>query len=106
MEQQTELRKHTQSLLRRNGHHYKVETQNQTHWTLHHYCWLDRTIEASSGSFKVNLELLLRQLKGVNSILAEYGQQIEALAKIPRYEQLVQAELLLYRCKASLIDTE
>lgn len=79
------------ALLRRNGRHYKVETQNKTHWTLHHYCWLDRTIEASSGSLKVNLALLLRQLKGINNILTEYGQQIEALTKTPRYEQLVQA---------------
>jgi len=33
----------------------------------------------------------VRQLKGVDNILLEYGQQIEALAKTPRYEQLVQA---------------
>ena len=91
LEQQTELRKHIQALLRRNGRHYKAETQNKTHWSLHHYCWLDSTIEASSGSLKVNLDLLVRQLKGVNSILAEYDQQIEALAKTPRYEPLVQA---------------
>jgi transposase len=52
---------------------------------------LDRTIEASSGSLKVNLELLLRQLKGISRILTEYGQQLEALAKTPRYEPLVQA---------------
>ena len=37
------------------------------------------------------MELLVRQLKGVNSILAEYGQQIEALAKTPRYEPWVRA---------------
>ena len=81
--------------LRRNGRHYKVETQNKTHWTLHHYGWLERTIEASSGSLKVNLELLVRQLKGISHILTEYGQQIEALAKTPRYEPLVQAFLAL-----------
>ena len=91
LEQQTELRKHIQALLRRNGRYYKAETQNKAHWTLRHYCWLERTVEASSGSLKVNLELLLRQLKGVNNILAEYRQQIEALAKTPRYEPLVQA---------------
>ncbi|MCP4470722.1 MAG: transposase, partial [Gammaproteobacteria bacterium] len=77
LEQQTELRKHIQALLRRNGRHYKVETQNKSHWTLRHYCWLEKTIEASSGSLKVNLELLVRQLKGINSILTEYAQQIE-----------------------------
>jgi len=91
LEQRTELRKHIQALLRRNGRHYKVETQNKTHWTLRHYCWLERTIEASSGSLKVNLELLVRQLKGINRILTEYGQQIEVLAKTPRYEKPVQA---------------
>jgi len=67
LEQQTELRKHIQALLRRNGRHYKAETQNKSHWTLHHYGWLDRTTEASSWSFKVNLELLVRQLKDINS---------------------------------------
>ena len=42
--QQTELRKHIQALLRRNGRHYKVETQNKTHWTWHHYGGLERAI--------------------------------------------------------------
>ena len=61
MKQQVDLRRHTQSLLRRNGRHYKAETQNKTHWTKHHYCWLERTAEESFGSFVVNLRLLLRQ---------------------------------------------
>ncbi len=91
LQQQTELRKHIQALLRRNGLHYKAQTQHKTHWTKHHYCRLERTIEAASGSLKVNLELLLRQLKGLNYILAEYEQEIEALAKAPRYEKSVQA---------------
>ena len=91
LEHQTELRKHLQALLRRNGLHYKAETNNKTHWTKLHYFWLERTIEGASGSFKVNLELLIRQLKGVNNILAEYGQQIRTRAKTPRYEQSVQA---------------
>jgi transposase len=91
LEQQTELRKHIQSLLRRSGLHYKAETQNKTHWTKQHYGWLERTIEAASGSLKMNLALLLRQLKALNGTLADYGQQIEALATAPRYEKPVQA---------------
>src|ERR671919_1007658 len=91
LQQQTELRRHMQALLRRGGLHYKADTQNKTHWTKHHYGWLDRTIDGLSGSLKVNLELLLRQLKGLTSIVAEYDQQIEALAKTPRYERPVQA---------------
>ena len=60
-------------------------------WTKQHYGWLERTIEAASGSLKMNLSLLLRQLKGLNSVLAEYDQQIEDLATAPRYEKPVQA---------------
>ena len=32
MQQQGDLRRHIQSLLRRNGLHYKAETQRKTHW--------------------------------------------------------------------------
>lgn len=91
IKQRTDLRKHMQSLLRRNGLHYKAQTGNKTHWTQLHYGWLDRTIDSLSGSVKVNLVLLLRQLKGMNGILTEYTQQIEALAKTPHYEKPVQA---------------
>ena len=91
MQQRTQLRKHLQAVLRRNGLHYKAETGNKSHWTKHHYGWLERTIGGLSGSLKVNLELLLRQLTGLNQILAEYGQQIEVLAQVPRYQRAVQS---------------
>ena len=91
VEQQTELRKHLQALLRRNGLHYKAQAQSKTHWTKQHYDWLKRMIEAASGSLNVNLTLLLRQLKALNGILAQYDAQIEALARSPRYQKPVQA---------------
>jgi len=91
LKQRTDLRKHVQSLLRRNGLHYKAETGNKTHWTKHHHGWLERTINDLSGSIKVNLELLLRQLKATNDIVTGYDQQIEVLAKTPYYEKSVQA---------------
>jgi transposase len=52
---------------------------------------LTRTIETTSGSLKVNLALLLRQLQGLDGMLIEYEQQVEALAKTSRYQQPVQA---------------
>ncbi|MDH3772569.1 MAG: IS110 family transposase, partial [Nitrospirota bacterium] len=91
LQQQTKLRKHLQALLRRNGLHDKAQTHNKTPWTTHHDGWLERTINDASGSLNVNLELLLRHLKGLNTILAEYDQQIGALATTPRYEKPVQA---------------
>lgn len=89
--QQTELRKHVQALLRRNGRHFKAQTRYKSHWTKPHYFWLERTIESARGSFKVNLALLIRQFKDIDNILAEYGQQIEVMATTPRYQQSVQA---------------
>jgi len=55
VQQQTKLRKHLQALLRRNGLHYKAQTHSKTHWTTHHDSWLECTINATSGSLKVNL---------------------------------------------------
>lgn len=91
LQQRTDLRKHLQALLRRSGLHYKAQTQHKSHWTKHHTCWLERTIEAASGSLKVNLSLLVRQLQSLDTILAEYDQEIESLAKTPRYAKPVQA---------------
>jgi transposase len=91
VQQQGVLRRHIQSLLRRNGLHYKAETQRKTFWQTHHYGWLDRTIEGCSGSLKVNLSLLVRQLRGLDEILAAYGESVEALAQAPRYREPVKA---------------
>jgi transposase len=91
VEQRKELRTHVLSLLRRNGRHYRQETPNKYHWTLPHASWLEKVITTSSGSFTVNLSLLVRQLKATNSILLEYGQAIETMAKTERYKRSVQA---------------
>ncbi len=91
VEQQTDLRKHLQALLRRHGLHDKAQTQSRTYWTTHHSSWLERTINATSGSLKVNLELLVRHLNGLTTILASYDQQIEELATTPRYAKPVHA---------------
>ena len=63
----------------------------KSHWTKIHYSWLPRTIDGLSGSLKINLELLLRQLKALNEVLTEYGQQIEVLANSRRYQPAVQS---------------
>jgi transposase len=91
VQQQGALRRHIQSLLRRNGLHYKAETQRKTYWQSHHYGWLERTIEACSGSLKVNLSLLVRQLKSLDETLAGYGEEVETLAEAPRYREPVKA---------------
>jgi transposase len=88
---QLALRKHIHGLLRRNGRHYGAETKNKTHWNLHHHGWLNRVAEGSSGSLKINLKLLLGELKHINYTLAEYDKEIESLAKSARYEKQVQA---------------
>lgn len=91
MQQRERVRKHLQALLRRNGLHYKTETQNKSHWTKHHHCWLDRAIESQAGSLKVNLELVYRQLKGLDPLVTDYNRELEELAKNTRYEKPVKA---------------
>ena len=66
-------------------------TGNKAHWTKHRYGWLDGNIDGLSDSVKANLELVLRQFKGMNDILPEYDQQIEVLATTPCYEKPVLA---------------
>jgi transposase len=89
--QREKVRRHLQALLRRSGLHYKAETQHKSHWTKQHYGWLERTVAAQAGSLKVNLELLYRQLQGLNQILTDYNQQIEDLAQTERYQKPVRA---------------
>ena len=91
MHQREQVRRHLQAILRRNGLHYKAETQHKSHWTIQHHSWLERTIADQPGSLKVNLELLYRQLQDINRSLAEYNQWIEELAQTERYQKLVQA---------------
>jgi transposase len=76
MQQQGDVRRHLQSLLRRNGLHYRAENKTRTHWTKHHYCWLERTIEECEGSLKINLQLLHTQIKALDDILATYTREI------------------------------
>jgi hypothetical protein len=63
--------------------------ENKTHWTKHHYCWLERTTEGCSGNLGVNLQLLLRQLKSISEIVAAYGEEIESMAKRSNYQEAV-----------------
>jgi transposase len=91
LQQRTQLRTHLQSLLRRNGLHFKAQTGFKTHWTKPHYAWLQRTVKGSSGCLRVNLTLLLRQLRDLDEVLAEYGEHIEALAGTPRYQEAVRS---------------
>ena len=102
IKQQGDLRRHILSLLRRNGLHYKAECDHKTHWRTHHYGWLARTIEGCSGSLQVNLSLLLRQLKNLDEILATYGEEIEALAVTPRYQEPVKALTCYLFCEEGI----
>jgi transposase len=96
LKQLSELRTHIHGLLRRAGRHYKAETGAKTHWGKNHLCWLERTCEELQGSVRINLGLLLSQMKILENTLKEYGQAVDALAESPRYEKPVQA-LTCYR---------
>jgi transposase len=91
LHQREQVRRHLNGTLRRHGLHYKAETGHKSHWTKQHHDWLQRKIESQSGSLRINLELLYRQAQDIDRLLAEYNQQIEALAQSERYQKAVKA---------------
>lgn len=96
LHQLAEVRTHIQSLLRRNGIHYKSETKNISHWTKHHLSWLDTKADEAVGSFKQNLKLLVQQMKWLNHSLSEYGKAVDELATTEKYKKQVSA-LVCYK---------
>ena len=92
----SQLRTHIHSLLRRAGRQFKAETGSKAHWTKHHLCWIERVIEESTGSLKINLELLYGQMKSMKHTMSEYDKAVDELAATERYTRQVQA-LTCYR---------
>ncbi len=91
LNQLVQLRTHIQSLLRRNGIHYKSETGSLSHWTQQHINWLERKIDAVDGSLKENLKLLIQQMKWLEHTMGEYGKAVDELAKNEKYEHKVKS---------------
>lgn len=96
LEQLSKCRTHIQSLLRRNNLHFKSETKHLSHWTSLHMNWLDRKIEEATGSFKLNLKLLVQQMKWLTHTLKEYDKYVDDLAESPKYKKSVDA-LVVYK---------
>lgn len=109
MHQISELRTHIQSLLRRNGLHYKSETGHAAHWTKLHLNWLDRQIEVTQGSLQSNLKILLQQMKWCLHSLNEYDKGVDELAVSDKYKNQVNALICYHGIKniwAMVIITE
>lgn len=91
LRQLVELRVHIQSLLRRNGIHYKAETKAATHWSKHHLGWLEQKIDDLHGSLKINLKLLFQQMKWLMHTMSEYAKEIDELAATEKYKEKVRS---------------
>jgi len=52
---------------------------------------LERTIEDCTGSLKINLQLLLAQIKSLDEILTTYRQAVDEMAASPAYQEPVSA---------------
>ncbi len=96
LKQLTEVRCHIQSLFRRNGKHFKKETQWKAHWTSWHRSWIQKNIEESSGTFKFTLSTLVQQMHTLESTLKEIEQKVDELAQSEKYKKQVLA-LTCYR---------
>jgi transposase len=91
LKQLVELRVHIQSLLRRNGIHYKAETKAVSHWSKQHLLWLERKIDELQGSLKSNLKLLYQQMKWLMHTMSEYAKEVDDLAKSDQYKEKVKS---------------
>lgn len=96
LEQLTKIRTHIQSLLRRNNLHFKAETKHLSHWTTPHMNWIERKIKEAQGSFKLNLGLLVQQMKWLAHTLKEYDKCVDDLASSEKYKKSVDS-LVVYR---------
>lgn len=96
LHQLSEIRCHIQSLLRRQGRHYKQERGCAVYWTRNHLSWLEDVIEKSPGSFGQNIKLLYEQMKRLGETLKEYDVIIDELAVRPEYQKKVKA-LTVYK---------
>lgn len=96
LQQLSEIRCHIQSLLRRNGRHYKAEREAGVHWTRNHLCWLEGVVEKSPGCFGKNLKLLFQQMKWLEHTLKEYDILVDELAERAQYQKKVKA-LTVYK---------
>lgn len=95
-ELQGELRRHIHALMRRSGRNFRLETTHITHWRTPHYLWLENIIDKSTGSFKANLSLLVKQLKDIDLTLTQYDREIDTLAQSSPYQTTVKA-LICYK---------
>ena len=91
LQQLSEIRTHIQSLLRRNGIHYKSETGGLSHWTRLHLSWLEKKIDSLEGSLRENLKLLFQQMKWLDFTLSEYDKRVDELAESNKYKKQVQS---------------
>jgi len=91
LRQLANTRTHLQSLMRRNGLHYKAQTGAKSHWTHQHYSWLKATAQRCTGSLKINIELHLRQIAQMEDTLRCYEDHVDVLAQTPRYQDAVRA---------------
>jgi len=83
--------RHIHGLMRRDNRHFKLEIDHKAHWTGPYYRWLDKVVKESAGSFKLNLILLLKQLKDIDLTVKEYKKEIDTLAQSLPYKSKVEA---------------
>jgi len=87
------LKNHIVSLCRKQGHHFKQETNCKAYWTVGHRTWLNSLIHDQSLNplLVFNLKQLLTELKSEETRVAEYDEQVGLLAQSDQYRESVQA---------------
>lgn len=98
------LRSHVLGLCCRIGIQYQntsLQGERASFWTRRFYEWLEHEIKNQDPVFKINIDLLLLQLRQLEEVVQRYSEEIERLAATDRYSRKVQS-LVCYRGIATL----
>ena len=87
------LKNHIVSLCRKQGHHFKQETNLKAYWTVSHRTWLNSLVNQKDLNplLAFNLKQLMTELKNEETRVEEYDDQIELLSQSDTYREPVQA---------------
>lgn len=95
-EQHKELRKHTISICKQMGWHYKEESKAVSYWTQQHQTWLNEKLKAAPEYVRFNFKIIEAQINDIEERLNQYEVEFRKIAELSHYKEKVQS-LVCYR---------
>ena len=95
-EQHKELRKHTISICKQMGWHYREESKAVSYWSQAHKSWLSEKLKAAPEHVRFNFKIIEAQMNDIEERLNQYEAEFLKIAEFPQYKEKIQS-LICYR---------